>query len=87
LLSVIVALGGFLMGFDASVISGVLKFIEPEFNLTKIESRPSKLKAFEYFFYVDFIGSQSDATIHNALTHLREFATMVKVLGSYGVVE
>ncbi len=27
--SLIVALGGFLMGFDASVISGVIKFIEP----------------------------------------------------------
>ena len=35
--SIIVALGGFLMGFDASVISGVVKFIEPEFNLTKIQ--------------------------------------------------
>jgi SP family arabinose:H+ symporter-like MFS transporter len=32
-----VALGGFLMGFDASVISGVVTFIEPEFELTKIE--------------------------------------------------
>ncbi len=32
-----VALGGFLMGFDASVISGVVTFIEPEFSLTKIE--------------------------------------------------
>ena len=37
LISLIVALGGFLMGFDASVISGVVKFIEPEFDLTKIE--------------------------------------------------
>lgn len=35
--SLIVALGGFLMGFDASVISGVIKFIEPEFNLTKLQ--------------------------------------------------
>jgi len=35
--SLIVALGGFLMGFDASVISGVVKFIEPQFNLTKIQ--------------------------------------------------
>ncbi|MEP0354786.1 sugar porter family MFS transporter [Paraglaciecola sp.] len=35
--SLIVALGGFLMGFDASVISGVVKFIETEFNLSKIE--------------------------------------------------
>jgi sugar porter (SP) family MFS transporter len=33
----IVALGGFLMGFDASVISGVVKFIEPEFGLDKIQ--------------------------------------------------
>jgi sugar porter (SP) family MFS transporter len=32
-----VALGGFLMGFDASVISGVVTFIEPELGLTKIE--------------------------------------------------
>lgn len=36
-ISIIVALGGFLMGFDASVISGVVKFIELEFNLSKIE--------------------------------------------------
>jgi sugar porter (SP) family MFS transporter len=33
----IVALGGFLMGFDASVISGVVEFIEPQFELTKIQ--------------------------------------------------
>lgn len=37
MISLIVALGGFLMGFDASVISGVVKFIEPEFSLSKIE--------------------------------------------------
>lgn len=35
--AMIVALGGFLMGFDASVISGVVKFIEPQFDLTKIQ--------------------------------------------------
>ena len=32
-----VAMGGFLMGFDASVISGVVTFIEPEFQLSNIE--------------------------------------------------
>lgn len=36
-IALIVALGGFLMGFDASVISGVVKFIEPEFHLSKLE--------------------------------------------------
>ena len=35
--ALIVALGGFLMGFDASVISGVVGFIGPEFELSKIE--------------------------------------------------
>ncbi len=37
LVALIVALGGFLMGFDASVISGVVKFIESEFSLTKLQ--------------------------------------------------
>jgi sugar porter (SP) family MFS transporter len=37
IVSLVVALGGFLMGFDASVISGVNRFIELEFNLSKIE--------------------------------------------------
>ena len=37
MISLIVALGGFLMGFDASVISGVVKFIEPEFGLSKLQ--------------------------------------------------
>ncbi len=35
--AMIVALGGFLMGFDASVISGVIRFIEVEFALTKLQ--------------------------------------------------
>ncbi len=37
MIAMIVALGGLLMGFDASVISGVIKFIEPEFGLTKLQ--------------------------------------------------
>jgi len=35
--ALMVALGGFLMGFDASVISGVVRFIEPEFGLSKLQ--------------------------------------------------
>jgi len=35
--ALIVAFGGFLMGFDASVISGVVGFIEPEFALSKLQ--------------------------------------------------
>ena len=36
-ISAIVALGGLLMGFDASVISGVNKFVQLDFNLSDIE--------------------------------------------------
>ena len=36
-IALIVALGGFLMGFDASVISGVVTFIEPQFDLTELQ--------------------------------------------------
>jgi prephenate dehydratase len=57
-----------------------------DIDLTKIESRPSRKKAFEYLFYADFIGHRDDPNIHNALEHLGEFALMLKVLGSYGVV-
>jgi MFS family permease len=35
--TIIVSLGGFIFGFDASVISGTLNFIVTEFNLTSIE--------------------------------------------------
>lgn len=36
-ISLIVALGGFLMGFDASVISGVIKFVSIDFNLSPVQ--------------------------------------------------
>jgi len=57
-----------------------------DIDLTKIESRPFRQKAFEYLFHVDVIGHRDDAPIQHALSHLQEFATMVRVFGSYGVV-
>ncbi len=57
-----------------------------DIDLTKIESRPFRKKAFEYLFYVDFIGHREEKNVENALRHLGEFATMVNVLGSYGVI-
>ena len=36
-IAAIVALGGFILGFDASVISGALKFVESEFSLNDIQ--------------------------------------------------
>ncbi len=69
-----------------SLFKALATFALRDIDLTKIESRPFRKKAFEYLFYVDFIGEQNDRNIQNAISHLREFATMVNVLGSYGVV-
>jgi chorismate mutase / prephenate dehydratase len=52
-------------------------------NMTKIESRPSKRKAWEYFFFVDCDGHVTDAKVAKALKHLGEQCSYVKVLGSY----
>ena len=54
-----------------------------DIDLTKIESRPLQGKPWEYFFYVDFVGSIDDAPAKNALRHLEELATFLRVLGCY----
>jgi prephenate dehydratase len=54
-----------------------------DLSLTKIESRPLRGKPWEYLFYVDFIGSQHDERVQNALRHLSETADFLRVLGSY----
>lgn len=66
-------------------------------NLTKIESRPQTKnwlgviddsdrgngRFFDYLFYIDFEASMAEPRAQNALGHLQEFATFIRVLGSY----
>ncbi|MFH1593798.1 MAG: prephenate dehydratase [Candidatus Omnitrophota bacterium] len=54
-------------------------------NLTKIESRPSRLKAWEYYFFVDMEGHYRDKRINKAISVLGKSCTYLKVLGSYPV--
>jgi chorismate mutase / prephenate dehydratase len=58
-------------------------FKELKINLSKIESRPSKRKAWEYFFFVDLEGHAEDANLVEALAALAKHCTFVKILGSY----
>jgi chorismate mutase/prephenate dehydratase len=52
-------------------------------SMTKLESRPSRTGLWEYVFYVDIEGHQSDAKVAAALEQLKQIAAFVKVLGSY----
>ena len=52
-------------------------------NLTKIESRPTKQKPWEYNFYLDFEGHREDEAPREAIEDLKNSSIFVKVLGSY----
>ena len=52
-------------------------------NLTKIESRPTRERPWEYNFYLDFEGHREDKICREALERLEENSLFVKVLGSY----
>ena len=54
-------------------------------NLTKIESRPSKKKAWEYYFFIDLEGHQSEPRVKRALKALEKSTLLLKVLGSYPI--
>ncbi len=58
-------------------------FIYNNINLTRIESRPIKGKAFNYRFFADFEGSLEDESVKNALYSISEEALELKILGSY----
>ncbi len=58
-------------------------FIHNNINLTRIESRPTKGKAFSYRFFVDFEGSLENDQIKNALYSIKEESLELKLLGSY----
>jgi chorismate mutase/prephenate dehydratase len=52
-------------------------------NMTKIESRPNKRKAWEYFFFVDCDGHIADSKLAKATAQLAKDCAYLKVLGSY----
>jgi len=59
------------------------KFASNGVNLTKIESRPTRQKAWEYNFYLDFEGHREDKAPRGVLASLEETALFLRVLGSY----
>ncbi|MFQ6058180.1 MAG: prephenate dehydratase [Anaerolineae bacterium] len=66
-----------------SLFKSLSVFALRDIDLTKIESRPLRGKPWEYIFYLDFAGSMAEERCQNAIRHLQEIATFLRVLGSY----
>ena len=58
-------------------------FKRAKINLTKIESRPSRRKAWEYIFFVDMLGHIEDKKVQRAIDSMKDACLFLKVLGSY----
>lgn len=58
-------------------------FIYNNLNMTKIESRPTPERNWEYRFFIDFEGNLADSAVKNALRGLREECRSMKILGNY----
>ncbi len=62
-------------------------FSRHKINLTKIESRPSRRKAWEYIFFVDMVGHIEDKGVKKAINEVTKECLYLKVLGSYPSAE
>jgi len=65
----------------------LIPFKKNKINLTKIESRPSKKKAWDYYFFVDIEGHKNTSSVKKALLELEKKCKFLKILGSYPEVE
>lgn len=62
-------------------------FARHKINLTKIESRPSRRKAWEYIFFVDMEGHIQDKKVKKAIEAMKKECLYFKELGSYSSAE
>ena len=71
-------------GHERGALLRVLTIFDEEgINLFRIESRPSREKAWDYVFLAELEGHREDAHVDRALQRLAEKCPMLKPLGSY----
>ncbi len=72
---------------DTDDSGALFRLLEPlsehRVNMTRIESRPSRKRKWDYVFFIDIEGHVSDPPVAKALAALQERASLFKVLGSY----
>lgn len=54
-------------------------------NMTKIESRPSKKRVWDYYFFIDILGHIEDPLIKKTIAEMEDSVKFLRVLGSYPV--
>jgi chorismate mutase/prephenate dehydratase len=52
-------------------------------NLTNIESRPSRKRQWEYYFFVDFLGHRTEKHIQEGMEESRKHCLQLSILGSF----
>ncbi|MES1024440.1 prephenate dehydratase [Gloeocapsa sp. BRSZ] len=62
-------------------------FAERSINLSRIESRPTKRSLGEYLFFLDLEADANSPLVQSAITELSTFTEILKLFGSYNVVE
>ena len=66
-----------------SLLQALQLFSGRGISLKKIESRPSRRRPWDYYFYVDIIGHQDEPDVKAALSDLEKICPILKLLGSY----
>ena len=81
--SFLVSLGDEAAAHSGALLKMLMPLAERGINLSKIESRPSKKRPWDYYFFLDVTGHHDDPAMKAAIAQLRTFCPMVKWLGSY----
>jgi chorismate mutase/prephenate dehydratase len=85
--SFLISLGDDAASHPGALLKMLLPLAERGINLSKIESRPSKKRPWDYYFFIDVTGHYDDPAMREAIKRLRKFCPMVKWLGSYPTVK
>ena len=74
----------FSTGHKAGALADVLEvFKEYQINLTNIESRPSRKRQWEYYFFMDFAGHRTEEKVQKAMEQARKHCLQLSILGSF----
>lgn len=74
-------------GGGAGVLHSLLEpFAKHKVNITRIESRPSRRKNWDYVFFLDLDGHAEEGPLAKALAELKEISSLFRVLGAYPAV-